>query len=121
MAMHSLRDPVFKGNFRVFVGPFSLVERYLRARDLWTDDLGTPKAAKALSIEKDGCQEILLWFPETFTGRTIEDQALLAHEALHATVWTLRNRGVPDAAILDEAGTYYLEWLLREVMRCLRR
>jgi hypothetical protein len=41
---------------------------------------------------------------------------VVAHEALHAVSFVLRAKEVPHTGDTEEAYTYYLEWLLREVM-----
>jgi hypothetical protein len=109
------RDPVFKGCFTLFVGPWEDVVAYLRERDFTTDDISAPKAAKTLSLESTGAHEVLLWFPDGWTLATPDGIALLAHEALHAVHFQLKTRGVEASSLLDEVGNYYLEWLVREI------
>lgn len=113
--MHTLKDPIFKGNFRLFVGEFTEVEQYMDERDLDRSTVGGPHLAKTLNVEKDGCHEVLLWFRPDWHPNTPDHIAVLAHEALHATHFVLQHRGISDAAILDEVGNYYIEWLVREI------
>jgi hypothetical protein len=108
------RDPVFKGCFTLFVSEFADVLAYLHERDCQLKD-EAPKAAKTILLVKDGADEVVIWFPRTWTPYTANGMALLAHEALHAAHFALKERGVEDSTILDEVGNYYVEWLVREI------
>ena len=83
----SVRDPLFKGCFRVIVGDYGKVDRYLRAKGVDADNLGGPKLAKAIE------------------------------EVLHACMFVLRNRGLTDRTILDEVGNYYVKWLVHAITK----
>lgn len=117
--MHTLKDPIFKGNFRVFVGEFAEVERYMDERDLDWSTCGGPKLAKTINVEKDGCHEVLLWFRPEWRPTTPDNIAVLAHEAIHAAHFVLQHRGVGAAAILDEVVNYYVEWLVSGICECV--
>jgi hypothetical protein len=121
MRMQTFRDPVYKGNFRLFVGHFRQVERFLRVRDFSLKNVGAPRLAKTIRLERDGAHEVVLWFPSDWSPSTAGGAAVLAHEALHATAFVLQSAGIADNAILDEVGTYYIEWLVKEILsRVLR-
>ena len=117
-----LTDPIFRGNFVVFVGAFSEVERYLRSRNGDASNLSSPKEAKTIEFvdEKAGTMEVLLWFRPEFDPTEPLGQSTLAHEAMHAVYFVLRARGVDDSAVLNEVGNYYMEWLVLQVASRIR-
>lgn len=45
----------------------------------------------------------------------IADAPVVAHEALHAVYWLMKEKGLTLNDESQEAYTYYLEWLLREM------
>lgn len=108
------REPLFKANFTLLVGEFDDLTAFLRERAFGTDDL-QPRQAKTMLLERDGANEVVLWFRPAFDPRQPEDMGLLAHEALHAVHFTLRQRGVEDSSVLDEVGNYFIEWLVKAI------
>lgn len=56
----------------------------------------------------------VFWFAST------SDTAVIAHEALHAVYWILKRKGLTLDEPSEEAYTYYLEWLVREIQNRMR-
>lgn len=117
MSSLQIKDQVYKGNFTVFVGEYGDVEAHMRARGFDPGAVGRPQLAKTIEMEDatGGGHEILLWFRPEWDYKTPEGAGVLAHECFHAITWLLRDRRVSDLSILDEPGTYLMEWLVSTI------
>lgn len=49
------------------------------------------------------------------------DVSVIAHEAFHATYWILKRKGLSLDESSEEAYTYFLEWLVREITSRITR
>lgn len=49
----------------------------------------------------------------------VETPAVVAHEALHMVSHALRNAGLAHTDDTEEAYTYYLMWIVREVLKAI--
>lgn len=69
-------------------------------------------------IDNDGVQFVYMWVDETLA---VEDQRLVAiHEAAHAVMTILDDAGVPISKENDEAFTYLLEDICKQLFQKLK-
>lgn len=53
----------------------------------------------------------------TFWISPSADVPVIAHEVLHATFWVLKEKGLTLDDSSEEAYTYFIEWLTREIVK----
>ena len=113
-------DALFKGAFIVQCKGFDALVDELKTAGFDTTAITAPRLAKTLYCEHaDGRHVCVLWFSKTALASK-ELAAIIAHEVHHAAWFTLEARGVSSEEFVGETGAYYTEWLMAEVIKCLR-
>lgn len=114
-------DALFKGAFIVQHKGFDVLVDELKTAGFDTIAITAPRLAKTLFCEHaDGRYVCALWFSKTALASK-KLVAIIAHEVHHAAWFTLESRGVSPEEFAGETGAYYIEWLMAEVIKCLRK
>ena len=114
-----ITEPVFRGRFELHL--CSRDEHVKRVREVRPDhayaDVRPICIARAIELRPG---HVAIWFDDGdgFVRRISEGDAaaiaVVAHECLHAVGFVLENVGIRN---VGEPMCYYLDWLMREVLR----
>lgn len=112
-------DPLYKNNIVLICCPAKQIAARVRsivphgsAQEVldtgFADAVGVMGRFCGVRHETGGCIAVFWINPDA-------DAPVVAHEALHAVCWFMKEKGMPLGDDSQEAYTYYLEWLLREI------
>jgi hypothetical protein len=113
-------DPLYKLSLVVMQGPFAKARTWISNRfgeEVWPVDDRAP-AARTICHSRG---EIIMWFGPTVDPSASAGIAIIAHEALHAAAFGLRDRGLKFCPASEEAFAYFIEYLTRELHARLQK
>ena len=123
-----VHDPIYRIEHWVFVGPHATLAKAMAAvlpatvRAAVGDGMDDEAAGRCCGRQpkpvRPGAPYCTVSMVNETTSAEIEDTFL--HEMIHATTMTMKYVGVEASWSDDEAFTYYLTWLVREVRKGLR-
>lgn len=116
MKVYRFYDPVYGVSYAVVVCERERMQAWVEAEH----GPGAPEpngGANTYTIEGgDDGAHVAFWFPPGQALDEIATQGLVAHECLHAGLFTLRYVGLVLTEESEEALTYYVNWLYQHVM-----
>lgn len=113
-----LYDAIYKQNILFLFGDFEDSVKYAKeqSRIILKTKSKVLFSGRTWEVDSYG---IVIWCEKEPTKHGWE--AVLAHEILHAALYTMNNKGIEINANNSEPITYYVEFLTRKVYELLRK
>src|SRR2546425_433875 len=111
--MKVINDPIYGGAFMLQIGGSlnKLLAKYSKALNIekWVVEENSRRRGHfaGLDTHKGGC----IWFKD------LKNYGTIAHEALHATYHVMLHMDIKLDDNSEEIYTYYLEWLINQILK----